>query len=118
MKAALVSKEFQLADTKCDDLECYICERKAGQGAVVLSLRGQCSHSNIDRYFVPDFLAGELSYHGHLGGRIWYEREELVWVISVRNRTTRAISQATLNSLALGEHTWRHHSNIIRALLQ
>ena len=74
---------------------------------VVLSLRGQCSHSNMDRYFVPDFTRGQLAYHGHLGGKIEYDSGSLTWVLTVRNKTTWAESQASLNSLALGEHSWK-----------
>ena len=89
---------------QCEDQTCFVCSREA---AVVLSLRGQCSHSNLDRYFVPDFSRGQLAYHGHLGGKIEYEPGSLAWVLTVRNKTTRAVSQATLQSLALGEHVWQ-----------
>ena len=79
----------------------------SSSGPVVLSLRGQCPHSNLDRYFVPDFNRGQLVYHGHLGGKIEFESSSLTWVVRVRNKTTRAVSQATRNSLALGEHSWK-----------
>ena len=113
MKAVLVSGELELADSKCDDKECFICSRERDLGKPVLSLRGQCRQSNIDRYFVPDFQQGELSYFGQLGGRIQYSRQSLSWLLTVRNRTTLAVSQATRASLALGEHSWRiYHENI------
>ena len=118
MRAALVSGELQLADSKCDDAECFICGREGDVGAAVLSLRGQCRLSHLDRHFLPDFIQGELSYYGHLGGRIHYHRESLTWVLTVRNKTTRAVSEATLDSLALGEHVWRIYDENIECRMK
>ena len=118
MKAALVSGELELADSKCDDKECFICSRERDRGKPVLSLRGQCRESNLDRYFVPDFLNGELSYHGLLGGKIQYDRESLAWTITVRNKTTRAESQTAGTSLALGEHSWRIYQENIACKME
>ena len=75
-----------------------------------LQLRGLCPDSNIDLYYVPRNKknSGSVILIGLKNTVIEYDRESLVWMISVHGipQNTSATSDSSYDSYVLGSHTW------------
>ena len=94
------------------------------EGQVYLKLRGLCSHTNIDQFWVPRNSRGELVLYGiirleiikkkHLffihfaSSEIKYDYEENMWRMTVdgKREKTTAISRNSLSSVLLGKSSW------------
>ena len=81
------------------------CEKEE---EMYLQLRGLCPDSNIDNFYVPKNKrdSGVVLLIGLNTCEIEYDKDTLSWVLTDHSQNTTAVSNAPLDSYALGSHTW------------
>ena len=91
--------------TDPDNVNC-VC---AWKSRPILKLRGLCTSSSIDPFFLPMSLradATQFVYVGNKGSRISYDESQKGWLLEIANVETGAKSSSKLGSYLLGRHNW------------
>ena len=93
-----------MADRSTGVMTCA-CEKEE---EMYLQLRGLCPDSNIDNFYVPKNKrdSGVVLLIGLNTCEIEYDKETLSWILTDHSQNTTAVSNAPLDSYALGSHTW------------
>ena len=73
-----------------------------------LQLRGLCSKSYIDQFYVPRNkpLSGALHHLGLMSSLVTYDEEAVSWRLLEATHNTSALAEAPLASYVLGAHEW------------
>ena len=93
-----------VVDRQSNAMTCA-CEN---QQEMYLQLRGLCPDSNIDTFYVPKNKknSGVVLLLGLQTSMIEYDKATLSWVLTDHSQNTTAVSNAPLDSYALGSHSW------------
>ena len=96
--------------------KCYVTAVCLYKATIVLSplhfrLRGLCAYSDIDTIYTPKNYGkdGELMFVGYDHNQIIYDSATSQWEItklSVTGNFTRAVTKASLASMAIGTNVW------------
>ena len=96
-------------DLPCVVTEAYpfacACEQSE---QMYLQLRGLCSHSNIDRFYVPRNVrrSGAVQLLGLDTSNIDFDKEMSLWKLTEHSANTSAVTSALQDTFALGSHEW------------
>ena len=73
-----------------------------------LQLRGLCSKSYIDQFYVPRNkpLSGALQHIGLMSSLVTYDEAAVSWRLLEVTHNTTALAEAPLASYVLGAHEW------------
>ena len=82
-----------------------VCEHP---GQMYLQLRGLCSDSSIDRFYVPrnKKRTGAITLLGLDTTTIEYDTEHMVWKLIEHSQNVTATTNAPLASFVMGSHEW------------
>ena len=82
-----------------------LCEKKEQP---YLTLRGLCTDSNIDRYWVTSNFKAELLYFGIQNTEIWYDYSHKHWQMRTTGKPelTAGVSDSSFHSFLLGKSSW------------